>query len=75
MRCCAPVGVPHACCAPLPPPLPAAEGPWGADDKPDIENMSIWAGVVPLAQQQPLAPEPSADLQPGVAVPDYVQGL
>ena len=34
--------------------------------------MDIWAGQLPLAQQQPLPLMASKDLQQGVAVPDYL---
>ena len=54
--------------------LTAEADAWrAADDKPDIENMQIWAGVVPLSQQQVLAPEASEDLQPGIPVPEYLK--
>ena len=43
-----------------------------ADARDDIEQMDIWAGVIPLTKQEPLPAEASKDLQPGVAVPQYV---
>ena len=41
------------------------------DDEAD-ESRAVWAGVVPLALTAG-APEPSADLRDGVALPDYVE--
>ena len=40
------------------------------DDAGDL-NADVWAGVVPV-QQVVGAPEASADLKPGVALPDYI---
>ena len=54
---------------------PTPHGPYAADDKADIENVGVWAGVVPLAQQQAQAPQASDDLRPSIPVPDYVHRL
>lgn len=44
------------------------------DDAEDLD-LPVWAGVVPLAVT-PGAPEPSADLMPGIALPGYIsEGL
>jgi len=42
------------------------------DDPADLQ-ADVWAGVIPLSTQVG-APLPSADLKPGLGVPDYVRG-
>jgi len=42
------------------------------DDPADLQ-ADVWAGVIPLSTQVG-APLPSADLKPGLGVPDYVSG-
>ena len=43
------------------------------DDEGDLDG-DVWAGVVPIRQVAG-TPEPSADLKPGIAVPDYITHL
>ena len=47
-------------------------GPPG-DDEEDLA-APWWAGVLPLRQAVPGAPEPAPDLAAGIAVPDHVSG-
>lgn len=40
------------------------------DDEQDLTS-DVWAGVIPLSTQQG-APQPAADLRPGIGMPDYI---
>jgi uncharacterized protein len=46
----------------------------GVNDEPEDLGLPHWAGVVPL-QKGYGTPQPSADLAPGVELPDYLKSL